>query len=120
MGLKINVINDTEYDSSYDNNNSVVMGTIEGNSFLKNNRKSIPFSIATEKISIGKKEVKGNNLKFISVCTSPKNDRRGMFVLSGQSVEDVKDIWNSQDINVGSLIGYLVIKDNKILDKGRF
>ena len=116
MGVKTKIISDSEYDTSYDNNNFVVLGTIEGNSFLKNNKNAMPFSIETEKISIGEKEITGNNLVFISVCTSPKNNKRGMLVFSGQNAEDMKNMRvNLQDLN-----GYLVIKDNKIFDKGRF
>lgn len=119
-GLKVDIIYDSEYNYRYNNDNLVIIGTYEGNKFFKNNKSKLPFSIEQEKIIIGNKEVKGNNLKFISVCTSPKNDKRGILVYSGQNVEEAKDIWNLLNIDIGSLNGYLVIKDNKIFDKGRF
>ncbi|NUY81476.1 DUF4932 domain-containing protein [Flavobacterium sp. MAH-1] len=92
---KIRIMTDEQaLQSDLTENDLVVFGTIEGNTFLKRYIDRFPIVLQSDKI-ITNKVVRGKNLQLVMSWTSPLNDKKSMVVYTAQNIEDVNDFYKS-------------------------
>lgn len=76
------------------NNDIVVFGTQNGNSFLKIHMNKIPIAI-TDSYILTNKVIKGTDLQLVTSWTNPFNENKAMVIYTAQKVDHIKNFYFS-------------------------
>lgn len=95
--------------------NIIAYGTIEGNLWLKNYSKELPFKIEEDKLSVDK-TYSGSSLRFITGIPNPVNKTKGMIIYTAQKAEDI--------ININSVVhgstDFVVAEGSNVIGTGNY
>lgn len=116
LALDITMVNDTESLSlDLNDKNIIVLGTMEGNLWLSQNKESFPFQITKDQV-IADKAYEGNNLKLISALPHPTNTNHSLLVYTAQQSSDL--------ININSIFhgptDYVIAEKDTVLKDGNY
>ena len=91
----IKIISDDEaLKMDLSNNDIVVFGTQNGNSFLKKHIDKIPIVI-TDSYILTNKIINGTGLQLVTSWTSPFNENKAMVIYTAQKVDNIKNFYFS-------------------------
>ncbi len=88
------ITDDKALEMNLSDNDIVVFGTQEGNSFLRKYIHKIPITIKSNYI-LTNKVIRGNNLQLITSWVNPFNTKKIMVIYTAQKTENIKDFFYS-------------------------
>lgn len=110
------ISDDTALEQDLTNNDLVVFGTVEGNSFLKKYIDRLPVSISADKI-VTNKVIPGKDLQLVTSWVSPFNKEKALVVYTAQRTADIKNFYQSA---IKDQYNYWVARDLIPLNKGNY
>lgn len=97
-------------------NDLVLFGTVEGNSFLQKHAHLLPVTILEDCI-LTNKTIRGNDLQIVTSWVNPFNSKKSMVVYTAQRTEDIK---NYDYSSVKDQFHYWVARNTITIDKGDY